>query len=294
MKKKVAYIVLVIAVAIALLVATYVIFHITCGNTHLVRHIRLGMTKPEVEEMLGEPDAFTGGGRMDYVYFLGDGSEFWIHFSSNDPNSHSSKPTVHGYSYFEKGSGDISFILGVILVICAVCAGAAFFIRRILNRPRITLKGVNLWFIARKRKLAYIALVLAISIAVLCVASLIFHANCGTAHLAKHIRYGMSYDKVENLLGEPAGFLHSYGKLSPHYALDDGTHLYLIPLVDFPYDSPLDKSTFLDDTTVCGFRYVYSLPEPEIGLYIGAAVLICLVGGIDAFLIRRKWKQPTA
>ncbi len=77
MKNKLAYIAIIIAISLLLLCAAYVVFHMTCGNTHLAKHIRLGMTKDEVKEMLGEPNAFTGGGQMDYVYYLGDGSIPW-------------------------------------------------------------------------------------------------------------------------------------------------------------------------------------------------------------------------
>lgn len=291
MKKKVAYIALVIAISLVLLCAAYIIFHMTCGTAHLAKHIRLDMTRDEVERLLGEPYGHTNG-NVDWVYHLDDGSEFWIHFSPEDPDIMHSEYTVHGYSYFEKGSsGEVWFVVGAILLVCTVCAGAAFLIRRILNRPKITLKGVRQWFISNKRKLSYIALVLMISIAVLCIASIIFHLNCGTAHLAKHIRYGMSYDTVEKLLGEPAGGAISDGKVTPRYDLDDGTSIYLIPSATYHYPYPEDFSTILDESTVCGFRYIYYLPEPEIGLYIGAVLLIFLVGGTAAFLIRRKWKQ---
>lgn len=291
MKRKYALIALVLVLSLVLLLASYVVFHMTCGNAHLVKHIRLGMTMHEVEDLLGEPYGQTNG-NGDWVYHLADGSELWIHFSPEDPDIMHSEYTVHGYSYYEKGSGDVWFNICATLLVCAVCFGAAFLIRRILNRPKITLKGVRQWFISNKRKLSYIALVLMISIAVLCIASIIFHLNCGTAHLVKHIRYGMSYDKVEKLLGERAGGAISCGKMSPKYDLDDGTSIYLTPSATYHrYPFP-DFSTVLDESTVCGFRYMNLMPEPEIGLYIGAALLVCLIGGIDAFLIRRKWKQP--
>ena len=291
MKNKLAYIAIIIAISLVLLCAAYIIFHMTCGTAHLAKHIRLDMTRDEVERLLGEPYGHTNG-NVDWVYHLDDGSELWIHFSPEDPDIMHSEYTVHGYSYYEKGSGDVWFTIGAILLVCAVCAGATFLIYRKLNQPTITPKGVRQWFISNKRKLSYIALVLTISIAVLCIASIIFHLNCGTAHLVKHIRYGMSYDKVEKLLGKPAGGAISYGKATPKYDLDDGTSIYLTPSATYHYPYPEDFSTILDESTVCGFRYMNLMPEPEIGLYIGAALLVCLIGGIDAFLIRRKWKQP--
>lgn len=281
MKKKVAYIALVVVISLAVLCAAYIIFHMNCSTEHLAKHIRLGMTYDQVVKLVGEPDWVF---HRDMKFDLGNDNHIMILFDSESDKLNTA--TVNGFWYRRQPKAEIGWILGTMLLVSAVIGTAAVLISRKIKPHTTEKKNIRHWFVARKSKLAYSAIVISISIILLCAASIIFHMNCSTDHLAKHLHLGMSYHDMVKLLGEPDNANNAMTTAT--YGLQNN-HRFRVHL--WPNERN-GRYTEWEECIVQGYAYEPALPKAEIGLIVGGALLICLVSGIDAFLIRRKWKQP--
>lgn len=309
MKKKLAFIALIIAISLALLCAAYIVFHMICSTAHLAKHIRFGMTYDQVVKLMGEPywkdnndkiynDDNQYRFNLDDKSYLDNGNNIMVIFDPQEDNLNAA--TVYGFWFSKLPKAEIGLIVGAVLLVCAIGGTAALLISRKLKkqpnthstRRDVSTSGVPMnndsHHISLKGKWSYIALVVAFFLAFLCISSIVFHMNCGTAHLAKHVRLGMSYHELLKLLGEPDGAYHS--RIAVWYHLDDGNafRVYLWG------DEINPDAQWEDAVSVHGYEYINGLPKAETGLVVGAVLLVCVIGGAAALLISRKLKQPTA
>lgn len=129
-----------------------------------------------------------------------------------------------------------------------------------------------------KNKPQFLALVLVCAIATGCIGYAILHNRCSTAHLARHIHVGMSYNRVAELLGEPNWLTSS--KTLAQFDLDDGQSL----IVTFYQDNGGNDSAVVHSCHVSGKLH------DEIWLFCDIFVGVCFVGAgaVLVFLCLRK------